>query len=252
MVHGRVLLSLGQRPQSRTFRFRLLLGRDQCQHLVPLGFGQTLCSGDRCFGLGRFRPGDVGRRAGGAFRLGLLGNRDLPFLLLQLQVPFLGNLGCLDFQVTRDLGSADCAVARHLRFANSLLLGDACGLRLAFRVCALPRDFGLLSGLERLDLLVLADPGLLLVALDLKLSARGLHGRQADRHFRVGIDLRALLLGRCYDLGQLAHADRVECVVLVQRGERRLVEGGQRHGLDAEPVLGEVLRNQHADLLHEA
>ena len=50
------------------------------------------------------------------------------------------------------------------------------------------------------------------------------------------------------DLGELAHPDRVEGVVLVERRERRLVQPGQRHRIEQHAVLRQVVAQQLGDL----
>ena len=68
--------------------------------------------------------------------------------------------------------------------------------------------------------------------------------RLAHRDVGIGLDLGALLLVDGDDLGEPAHADRVEGVVLVERRERRLVQPRQRHRVEQDAVLRQVVAQQ--------
>ena len=70
----------------------------------------------------------------------------------------------------------------------------------------------------------------------------------AHRDVGVGLDLGALFLVDRDDLGQAPHPDRIEGVVLVERGERGLVEARQRDRVEQDAVLRQVVAQQPGDL----
>ena len=210
---------------------------------------------------------DLARALGdGALALGLhllLGEDDLGAgeLGLRLRPRLLGVLGRqrdravdlahLGAELRLDLELAQLARLLDLGDARRLLALDARRLRGDHRLLARPRGVGVARRLELLDLEALADLRLLFLARQAEALLDRLELRLPHRDVGVGLDLGALLLARGDDLGELAQADGVERVVVVERGERRLVHARQRHRFELQAAVREVLAHRLADHAHE-
>jgi hypothetical protein len=110
---------------------------------------------------------------------------------------------------------------------------------------------GVARRLELLDLEALPDLRFFLLAREAEPLLDRLELRLAHRDVGVGLDLGALLLAGGDDLGELAQADGVEGVVVVERGECRLVHPRQRHRFELQAAVREVLAHRFADRAHE-
>ena len=107
--------------------------------------------------------------------------------------------------------------------------------------------WGLARGARGLDLALLGDRRLLLFLGEEELLLGGVELALAHRDLGIRLDLGPLLPVDGDDLGETAHAEGVEGVVLVESMEGGLVEAGEGHRLEEEAVLGEVLAE---DLAH--
>ena len=127
-----------------------------------------------------------------------------------------------------------------------------------------PGPFGLLPGMLARRLLggvarragflhplALGDLGFLLLTLDLQLALQRIELGLTHRDVAIGLDCRPLFPVGGDNFGQLAHADGVEGVVLVQRRQRRLVEPGERGRFEPQAVLLEIFRKQGFDFPDE-
>ena len=134
-------------------------------------------------------------------------------------------------QVALDLGLLRLPLALDARF-----LRQGAGAR--------PRglDFGVGLDAPLLDIKTLGDLGILLLALDRQPLLGLLEMAAADRDIGVGLDVDARLAVFRDELGQPPHADRIECIGVVERGERRLVEPHQRHRFHHQARAREIFR----------
>ena len=133
--------------------------------------------------------------------------------------------------------SIDCA-RRDLRPLGLLLL-----------VGALAGDLGPLGRALRLELALLRQPRILQLAVDVERLPLGVEILVADLDHRVLLDVVADLLAPLDLLGQARQALGVEGVGRVEELHGRLVELGQRHGLELEAVLQQVGRDHGAHAL---
>ena len=108
-----------------------------------------------------------------------------------------------------------------------------------------------LRGLALLDLQPLRDLRLLFLLLQGQAALGGVELRLAHRDLGFGFDLRALLLVGGDDLGELPHPDGIECVVLVERCERRLIQARERYRIEQHAVLRQILAQLLGDVPHE-
>ena len=242
-LEGRTSLGLGHRdhrarfaPHPGVVHLRLLGGPDEGERLVTLGGGDVPRGPHPLLGLRLAGPGvvhvDLGRRLldvlGGELdrvvRPRRLGGQ-LGFDLLAAELPVAGDLGRPHLALARDARRLPAPLGRRL------LLGD----------------IGLARGARGLDLALLDDRRLLLLLGEAQLLPGRVELALAHRDLRVRLDLCALLPVDGDDLGETAHTEGVERVVLVEGVEGGLVEAGERHRFEQEAVLGEVLAE---DLAH--
>ena len=138
-----------------------------------------------------------------------------------------------------------------VQFAD-LLLGDDLGLLgFPFALRFLAHDQRRLLGGAHLDLALLVEPGELLVARDLELLLLGVEVLALDQDLRLLLDVVADLAPFLDRLGELGQALRVEGVLRVEVLAVGLVEPGQRHRFELEPVLEDVLGDRRLHLLDE-
>ena len=151
---------------------------------------------------------------------------------LDLKLAYLalfGNLARLGFSFTLD--------ARVLGGDHRLLAGF--------------RAFCVADGFHLLDFQALTDTGLFFLLF----QGQALFGRfqlcLANRDIGFRFNFNTLLFIGGDDFGKLTHPYRVERVVLVECGKRRLVEARQRYGIKQHAVLRQVVAHEVGHAAHE-
>ena len=142
-------------------------------------------------------------------------------------------------------------IAQHLGLLDEALGVDPRLFCLALALCLGRNDLGLLLGLAQGDLLLLHQGRKALVLFDVELELGGLEILLGDRDLRVLLDLVALLGAALRRFGQPRQALGVEGVVGVEELLLRLVEARQRHALEFEPVLHQILGDRVLHALDE-
>jgi hypothetical protein len=185
-------------------------------------------------------------RLGDALRFAFLRHRDRPLLLGELErhAPF--DLRRLDRSLLADPLLLDRLLGADARRIDRLLGGDLRALALLLALRPLGHELGALPGARDLDLALLAQARVLALAVDLERELLGLEVLVADRDQGVLLDVVALLLALLDRLGEARQALGVEGVARVEELHAGLVELGQRHRLELEAVLGQVLGHRLA------
>jgi hypothetical protein len=239
------MISSSTRRHQQHLRLALGLRRlDRAALLLALERDLARALGDRALALGLQLL--LGEDDLGARELGLRLRARLLGVLLRERDRAV-DLARLVVELRLDLELAQLAALLDLGEASLLLAIDARVLRGDRRLLAGPRRVGVARRLELLDLEALADLRFFLLAGEAEALLDRLELRLPHRDVGIGLDLGALLLARRDDLGELAQADRVEGVVVVERGERRLVHPRQRHRLELQAARGEVVAHHLAD-----
>ncbi len=143
--------------------------------------------------------------------------------------------------------SRDLELGGDAGFGNGALVGDAAGLdvlargdlgalALGLSLGPLARQFAALLGAADLDLALLLEARPLALALDVERLALGLEVAGADRDHRVLLDVVAQLAAGLDVLDQARQALGVEAVRGVEVVEVGLVDVGDRHRLEFQPV----------------
>ena len=150
-----------------------------------------------------------------------------------------------------DLAAAHGLLALDLGFLHLPLGGDAALLGLPVALGLIGSDARVLLGAARLHLLFLLqlEEGFLL--LDGELALQRVAVLLAHRHLGILLDFVALAPAPLGFLRQFGQAFRIEGVVRVEELLGGLVEVGQRHAFQFQPVLGQVLRHRVLHALHE-
>ena len=170
-----------------------------------------------------------------------------------------GDLGLVDGLAALDLALADVALGGDPRLADGALIADPrfldflarvdlglLGLGVAHR--ALAGDFGALHGAAHLDVALLLQSRQFALALDLERLLLRLEIARADLDHRILLDVVARLAPALDLLDQMGQALGVEAVRGVEILQVGLVEIGQRHQFQFEPVLGQRLGGGLLDL----
>ena len=171
-----------------------------------------------------------------------------------------GDLGLLDRALALDLALADVPLRSDARLADGPLVGNSglldllargdlgtLGLRLAQG--SLARQLGALDGAADLDVALLIEAGRFALALDVERLLLGLEVAGADADHRVLLDVVAQLATVLDLADQLGQAFGIEAVRRVEELQIRLVEIGQRHGLELQAVLRQRLGGGRLDAL---
>ena len=146
-----------------------------------------------------------------------------------------------------ELDLAHLALLGELHRPGLPLALDARVLRGNHRALARLGGLGVAGRPHLFDLEVLIDLRLFLLLSEQEPLLGGLELRLPHRNVGVSLDLGALLAVDGDDLRKLAQADGVEGVVLVEGGERRLVEPRQRDRIEENAVLLEIIAQQLGD-----
>jgi len=142
-------------------------------------------------------------------------------------------------------------IAQHLGLLDEALGVDPRLFCLALALCLGRNDLGLLLGLAQGDLLLLHQGRKALVLFDVELELGGLEIFLGDRDLGVLLDLVAFLGAALRRFGQPRQALGVEGVVGIEKLLLRLVEARQRHALQLEPVLHQILGDRVLHALDE-
>jgi hypothetical protein len=246
---GRRRRRLGLRGHQQHRGLALCLrGLDLAALLLALQRDLARAVGDRALALGLqllLGQHDLGpRELGLGLRLRLLG-------VLQRERDRAVDLADLGIELGLDLEPSQLARLLDLGDPGVLLALDARVLRGDGRLLAGARGVGVARRLQLLDLEALPDLRLLFLARQLQPLLDRLELRLPHRDVGIGLDLGALLLAGRDDLGELAQADRVERVVVVEGGERGLVHPRQRNRFELQPARRQVVAHRLADRLDE-
>ena len=225
---------------AQTMHLAFLLGADQIKASSTLGGGYRLCRLHILGGLHRFCERAAGGSLGFCLVHALLAKRDVALLL-----------GRFNGQPLRDLGLADLLFTPDITGTNGFLHLDLRGIGRDFGFRLACGDFSKLGCAKRFQRLHLFDLRFLLLQINLQRPLRRFHGRPPHRYFRIGVDGGTFLLRIRDHFGELAHADGVECVVLVECCKGRLVESGQRYGFKLETVSAYLLGQRRFDFFHK-
>ena len=169
-----------------------------------------------------------------------------------------GNLGLVDLAAALDLAFANVALGNDARFGQGSLVrnsrlfdlfpaGDLGLFRLGVAQRAFAGELGALHGAPHFDVALLIEAGSLAFAIDFERLLLGFKVAAADQDHRFLLDVVAQLAPRLDVLDQLGQAFGVEAVRRIEEFEIGLVEIGDRHGFELEPVLLQPFQRQ---LLH--
>lgn len=136
---------------------------------------------------------------------------------------------------------------RDPRLLDRLARGDLRLLGIGFARGALAGELGALLRPAELDLPLLRKPRLLALPLDLGRLSLGLEIACADRDYRALFDLVSKLAALLDVADQRCQALGIEAIRRVEVLERRLVDVHDRHALELEPVLREILLRDGTD-----
>jgi hypothetical protein len=179
----------------------------------------------------------------------LLGHRDGALLLRQLDGLPPGDLQLLHLALPGDAVFLDRALRGDTGAIHRLAGGDLRAFGLLLPIGALPGHVGSLGGALHLELALLGQPRVLELAVDIQGLALGLQVLVPDLDHGVLLDVVANLLPPLDLIGEPGEALRVEGVRGVEELHARLVELGERHRLQLQPVLQEVARHHRLDPL---
>ena len=146
----------------------------------------------------------------------------------------------LDLPLARDALLLDRALGGDARAIHRLARLDLGPLGLLVLLGLLARDLGALRRPLHLQLARLLEARVLQLAIDVEGLALGVQVLVADLDHGVLLDVVTLLLARLDRLGQPGQAFGVEGVRRVEELHRGLVELGEGHRLQLQPVLEQV------------
>ena len=157
----------------------------------------------------------------------------------------LGNLGR---ELGLDLPAVQVAITLNFGETHFALSSNPRGLPATFRCRLLFGYVGQARGPRSLDFALPDNRRLFLFAGKQQSLLGRIELTLSYRHLGVRLDGGPLLLVGRDDLGEAAHAERVESVVLIQRVKRGLVQPGKRYRLEQKAVLGQVFSQHRAHI----
>ena len=194
----------------------------------------------------------AGLRLGLGLGLGFrgLGDGDGALLLGQLQGLAALDLQALDLLLLVDAVALQLEIGRDARALDLMAGGDLGLLRLLLLLGALARDLGALPGPAHLQRPLMIEPGRFARLVDDQGLLLRLQILVPDLDHRVLLDVVADLLAPLDLLGELGQALGVEGVGGVEELHIGLVEAGEGHRLQLQPVLQQILGRRLLHPLH--
>ena len=173
------------------------------------------------------------------FGLGHFGDRNNPVLLFNLQRPAALDVKLRRLLLAQDALSLDRANLVDTGFFNLLGRADLHLFGVALALGSLTRNLGFLLGATGRHFALLLQARVLAFAVDAEGELFGLEVLFADRNHRVLLDVIALFLAGLDLFSQAGQALRVKGIGRVEHLHIRLVQAGQRRGLQLQSVVSQ-------------